>query len=102
MRPEHLEGLMRRLAANERILRMMVIPQLIDVLYEHIDPDTVANIEEIYLSLSTGKRIYSQQSLNDLQNRVNEALTKETKLPEDAQYQIKVCLDYLFPPPLPR
>jgi len=98
IRPEHLEGLMRRLAANERILRIIVAGQLVDLIYEHIDPDAAAKIEEIYMSLSADKGEYV---FGDLQNAVNEVLSVETELSEGAQHQIKICLDYLFPSPMP-
>lgn len=98
LRPEHLEGLMRRLAANERILRIMVVGQLVDLLYEHIDPDAATKIEEMYTSLSAGKGEYV---FSDFREAVNEILAVETELSEDVQHQIKVCFGYLFLPPPP-
>lgn len=97
MRPEHLEPFRRRIAANEKVLRIMVTGQLIDIIYEHIDPDATTKIEEIHMSLSADKGEYV---FEDFRDAINEVLAKKgvlPKLPEHIQHQIQICLDYLFP-----
>lgn len=98
LRPEHLEGILRRIAANERILRLMVLGQLVDLIYDHVDPEVSLELEGIYMSLSADKGEYV---FTDFRNAVNEALTEREKLPEDVQHRIKVCFDYLFTPAPP-
>ncbi len=98
MRPEHFDGIMRRLTANEKILRLMVLGQLVDIIYEHMDPRVATDLEEMYISISADKGEYV---FADFRNAVNEALVEEKTLPEDIQHRIKVCFDYLFAPPPP-
>ncbi len=76
----------------------MVTRQLVDLIYEHIDPEAATRIGEIHASLSGGEGIYLFQ---DFRNAVNEALAMEREVPPRVEQQIKVCFDYLFPAPLP-
>ena len=92
---------MRRLAANEKILRITIVGQLIDLVYEYIDSDPAVKLEEIHMSLSTDKGEYV---FDDFRDAVNEVFAKEevlSELPEHIQYRIQICLDYLFPPSRP-
>jgi len=98
MRPEHLDGIMRRLTAAEKVLRLMVLGQLVDIIYEHMDPQVAADLEEMYMSISADKGEYV---FTDFRNAVNEALAKKKALPEDVQHRIKICYDYLFAPAPP-
>lgn len=100
LRPEHLEAWGRRLAANEAILKIMVIEELLDIIHDWVEPKQATKIEELYMSLNLdeGKYVF-----DDFRYAVNEAVAelKEKRLPNRIRWRLKVCLDYLFPPTQP-
>ncbi len=77
---------------------MIVTGQLVDLIYEHIEPKAATKIEEIHVSLSADEGKYL---FEDFRNAVNEALATEVEVPQLVELQIKVCFGYLFPSPLP-
>ena len=101
MRPEHLEGMLRRLAANETILKVIITEELLDIIHDCLEPKLALKIEAISISLNEDKGEYV---FADFRNAVNEAVAeiKQEELPERIKWRLRVCLDYLFPPPRPQ
>jgi len=100
VRREHLIGITRRLSANERIMRLSVLDQMIELIDEYVGVEAttkVINLYESWVFDQGGNYDAFEKLFKDIISEAEEA----EELPQMVKYRFSVYLDYLFPGPLP-
>lgn len=92
-----MQGIIRRVDANEYLIRLFVVDHIIELLDEHIGPEEATEVMNFYLGLISddGKHQFSE-----FKPLLNEILSDQ-ELPKMVEHRFKMYLDYLFPGPMP-
>lgn len=96
LRAEHLQGLMRDVQYNQRIIRLFVLDQLVDLIDIYVGPDEREKLQEFYEGWVLGQG----GNYSEFKKILMDAISG-IELPKLAKYRFDVYLEYLFPPPMP-
>lgn len=90
-------GITRRLNANERIIRLSVLDQMIELIDEYISLEAATKVINLYQSWALDQG----GNYNEFEKMFKDIISEAEDLPDLVKYRFSAYLDYLFPGPLP-
>ena len=97
LRAEHLQGTLRNINYNQRIVRIWVLDHMVDLITEYIGRDEGDKVQKAYMDWALDKG----GNYAEFKILFTGLISGAEDLPEAVKWRLGLYVEYLFPPPIP-
>ena len=97
LRAEHLQGLLRDVDYNQRITRLWVLDDMVNLIDDYIGEDEAKKVQKLYMDWALDKG----GNYNEFKKLFTDIISGAEDLPEAVKWRLDLYVEFLFPPPMP-